>query len=263
MRHLVRRCRALVAAARGDHVEAQRVLEPMLTHPGIETDAMLWGAAALAARVEGDRASAPGARPDPGRVALIRTAVEFLPRRGPYLTALHGQASADLTRAEHRDTADTWAGVRDAWARLDHVPNAGWAGLRLAAAHVHVGDRRAAEAALSDAWGIATRLGAGPLRDAVADLARTARVPLGSESPATSRAGPLARLTEREVEVLRQVAAGRSNDEIAEVLFISPKTVSVHVSRILAKLDVGTRTGAAALAYEAGLAGPASSRARS
>jgi DNA-binding CsgD family transcriptional regulator len=262
IRHLVRRSRALVAAARGDHTEAQHLLEPMLTHPGIETDSMRWGAAELAARVEGDRASAPGARPDPDRVALIRTAVEALPRRGPHLTALHGQASADLARAEHADTAGIWAEVRDVWAHLDHLPNAAWAGLRLAAAHVRAGDRRAAAAALVEAWAIAARLGAVPLREAVADFARTARVSLGPDAPVLPRTGPLARLTEREVEVLRHVAAGRSNDEIAGVLFISPKTVSVHVSRILTKLDAGTRTAAAALAYEAGLAGSASPRAR-
>jgi len=49
--------------------------------------------------------------------------------------------------------------------------------------------------------------------------------------------------------VLRLVAAGHSNREIAASLFISPKTASVHVSNILGKLDVGTRTSAAAVAY--------------
>ncbi len=104
---------------------------------------------------------------------------------------------------------------------------------------------------------MATRLGAVPLRDAAAGLARSARIPLGDGSArARPTSGPLARLTERELEVLRHVAAGRSNDEIAEALVISPKTASVHVSRILAKLDVSSRTKAAALAYEAGLVVP-------
>ncbi len=56
-------------------------------------------------------------------------------------------------------------------------------------------------------------------------------------------------LTERELEVLRLVAAGRGNRDIAAELFISPKTASVHVSNILGKLGVGSRGEAAALAY--------------
>jgi DNA-binding NarL/FixJ family response regulator len=56
-------------------------------------------------------------------------------------------------------------------------------------------------------------------------------------------------LTSREYEVLRLVAAGRSNREIATTLFISPKTASVHVSNILGKLGVASRTEAAARAH--------------
>ncbi|MFD8221867.1 LuxR C-terminal-related transcriptional regulator, partial [Streptomyces sp. NPDC059697] len=56
-------------------------------------------------------------------------------------------------------------------------------------------------------------------------------------------------LTSRERDVLRLVAAGRSNRQIAEELFISPKTASVHVSNILGKLDVSGRGEAAALAH--------------
>ena len=57
--------------------------------------------------------------------------------------------------------------------------------------------------------------------------------------------GVLASLTAREREVLRLVAAGRSNGEIGTELFISTKTASVHVSNILAKLGVGARGEAA------------------
>jgi DNA-binding NarL/FixJ family response regulator len=62
-------------------------------------------------------------------------------------------------------------------------------------------------------------------------------------------------LTPRELEVLRLVAAGRSNSQIAGELFISPKTASVHVSNILAKLGVHSRVEAAATAYRLGLDG--------
>jgi DNA-binding NarL/FixJ family response regulator len=67
-------------------------------------------------------------------------------------------------------------------------------------------------------------------------------------------ATPLVALTPRELEVLRLVAAGRSNKEIGTELFISTKTASVHVSNILAKLGVSGRGEAAALAHRHGLA---------
>jgi DNA-binding NarL/FixJ family response regulator len=60
-------------------------------------------------------------------------------------------------------------------------------------------------------------------------------------------------LTPREREILQLVAQGRSNRDIATVLFISPKTVSVHVSNVLSKLKAGSRTEAAAVARRAGL----------
>jgi DNA-binding NarL/FixJ family response regulator len=57
-------------------------------------------------------------------------------------------------------------------------------------------------------------------------------------------------LTEREVQVLRLVAAGRTNSEIATLLFLSEKTVARHLSNIFTKLDVTSRTAAAAFAFE-------------
>ncbi len=64
---------------------------------------------------------------------------------------------------------------------------------------------------------------------------------------------PLSILTGRELEVLRALAAGRSNKEIAAELFISDKTVSVHVSNILGKLGAASRTEAAAIAHDNGI----------
>ncbi|WP_020673759.1 response regulator [Amycolatopsis nigrescens] len=65
-------------------------------------------------------------------------------------------------------------------------------------------------------------------------------------------------LTEREREVLIEVAAGRSNDEVAEALFISPATARTYVSRLLTKLDAHSRSQLVVIAYETGLAAPGS-----
>jgi DNA-binding NarL/FixJ family response regulator len=107
--------------------------------------------------------------------------------------------------------------------------------------------------ALNEAFGILDQLGARPVAAVAAARLRALgeRVPRGPRH--TTRANP-AGLTAREVEVLRLVADGLTNPEIAARLFISDKTVEHHVSRILGKLDVPSRRDAARAARDLDIA---------
>ena len=121
------------------------------------------------------------------------------------------------------------------------------------------GAPRPGRRALRAAHAVAVRLGAAPLRRELELLAQRGRIaleapadPAVAEPEAPSVAASLG-LTRREAEVLALVAAGRTNRQIGQELFITPKTAGVHVSRILAKLGVAGRGEAAAVAHRLGL----------
>jgi DNA-binding NarL/FixJ family response regulator len=129
---------------------------------------------------------------------------------------------------------------------------------RAAEGHIAAGDREPATAVLRQAHAIAAGLGAGWLRGEIEGLAARARLTLGdgeaaAPEPAQTAAEDPFGLTPRERQVLALVAEGRTNREIGEALFMAEKTASVHVSRILAKLDVRSRTEAAGVAHRLGL----------
>jgi DNA-binding CsgD family transcriptional regulator len=161
----------------------------------------------------------------------------------------HARAEAEWTRLEGRSDPARWQAAVDAFAygNVYAVARCQW---RLAEALTAGGDRDRATAAARAAHATATGLGAAPLRAALEALARRGRLDLGVRLPARPS---LAGLTPRELEVLRLLVEGRSNRQIAEELFISGKTVSVHVTNLLSKLGVHSRLEAAALARRFGL----------
>ena len=118
-------------------------------------------------------------------------------------------------------------------------------------------DRDAAAEAAGAALETARRLGAGWLTHEIEGLASRGRlwldVPAEPHARAAEPDDPFG-LTARERQVLALVARGATNREIGRELFMAEKTASVHVSRILAKLDVRSRTQAAAVAHRLGLA---------
>jgi DNA-binding CsgD family transcriptional regulator len=149
---------------------------------------------------------------------------------------LRARAGTDAPDPEQLVAA--WREACAAFAAVGEVYESARTGARLAAALRAAGHGDEARPLLQDAQRVADRLGARPLLEEVATLGGRGHGP----DPGRST------LTARETEVLTLVAQGRSNGEIGRVLYISTKTVSVHVSNVLAKLGARSRTEAAAIA---------------
>jgi DNA-binding CsgD family transcriptional regulator len=217
------------------------------------------------ARAAGDETRA-GAEVEAARalLELARDGAAFAFRPhfalGPEGRGWLARGEAEFRRARGENDPDAWHAVLREFGPyyLYEVARTRW---RLAEALAEAGDRPGAEEEWRQAARTADQLRAAPLRAALDDLARRAR--LGGTGghhhapPAGSSAGEpaahLAALTAREREVLRLIAEGRSNREIGAALFISAKTASVHVSNIMGKLGVASRTEAAAIALRDGI----------
>jgi DNA-binding NarL/FixJ family response regulator len=126
--------------------------------------------------------------------------------------------------------------------------------LREAEAAVRAGRREQAARALAACEGLARQLPSPPLLSMAGDLARRARLVGQPGSRASfAPAGTRFDLTHREQEMLALLTKGDSNRQIARALFISDRTVAVHVSRNLGKLGARNRTEAAATGAQLGL----------
>jgi DNA-binding NarL/FixJ family response regulator len=215
---------------------------------------------ATQARVTGDevaeQAAVEGARE---LIDIARRGAAY-PRRPNWVLGRDGRAwlaraEAEWRRAQGDNDPAAWLAVLETFgpAFVYEAARTRW---RLAEALLEAGQRDEAQEEWRQAMDAAERLGARPLRKALNDLGRRGRLSRDQEHGYRA-VGPLGRLTAREQEVLRLLAMGRSNREIAAELFISPKTASVHVSNILAKLRAGSRTEAAAIAHAEGVGLPA------
>ena len=171
-------------------------------------------------------------------------------------------ASVEAERSRLSGSSDpaVWLRAAHEWDALGQPYPEARARLRAAEAMLaqrgRSGSRSSATHELEAARRTAEALGARPLLDEIHGLAKIARLQL-ADSPAVSRPRPSVderpALTDRERQVLALLTEGKTNREIGEALYMSPKTASVHVTHLLGKLGVQTRVQAAALAVRLGL----------
>ncbi|HEY0813811.1 MAG TPA: AAA family ATPase [Pseudonocardia sp.] len=255
----------LAAARRVDAALAR--LDELLPH---QLGGIMLSAMGIAAHVQAATPDAPGAaRAEDPAVALAaaralaaraeETAEQGAPRAGtlgPEGRAWLLMARAELTRFTGPDPA-AWSAVITAF---DFETGGRGVGYRQAYAHLRRAEALLASgtahaevtADLRAAHAVAVRLRAEPLATAVTAMAVRAGVRLDDGPPTVAPDV----LTPRERSVLALVADGRTNRQVGAELYISEKTVSVHLSRVMAKLGASSRTEAVSIAYAKGLLDP-------
>ncbi|MER5864255.1 AAA family ATPase [Kitasatospora sp. NPDC002040] len=257
MRVALRAGRPLEARA-----ELLAVLDRLDARPADQTlsDGCLYGLLpVLVEGAAGEADSRGSAAADLGRPVVLRRIAEVAARLRPRTPLHQGWAAllaAELARADGVDTSEQWAGVVGQLRGTGLGCPLGQALYRQAESLLAAGRREAAVEPLREVEALTT---AGLyLRQDIGQL--TARAGLSLAARPVRAAQPTEPadqfgLTPRERDVLHRLAEGRTNRQIAEELYISPKTASVHVSNILAKLSVGSRGEAAALAHRLHLLG--------
>jgi DNA-binding CsgD family transcriptional regulator len=206
---------------------------PVLYRAGVRVEAQLAAPDRAGELVEALAGTAVGAQLPPTAQACVEEAKAEL-------------AGLDQPTAAARQ----WAEALAAWAALAHPYRTAYARFRHAEALLAGrGGRRLATRELQRAHEQASELGAELLRREIESLGRRARLDMTPPEPVPRPAAEALGLTRRETEVLLLVADGLTNREIGERLFITPKTAGLHVSHILAKLNVDSRVKAAAIAH--------------
>jgi DNA-binding CsgD family transcriptional regulator len=258
--------RAELERRAGDVAAARGAVDDGLDRMEFCTDdlARLAQVAIAGVRVEADEAQRARDRRDPEaeeaarqRAAAMAERVELAAAAGgPVMGAVSALAVAELARAEDRDDPELWKAAAAAWDDIGRPYRAVYSRWREAELLARVRDREGAERAAGAALEAARRLGSRWLVTELEGLGARARLQLEGVEPATAgdEDGDPFGLTARERQVLALVASGATNREVGERLHMAEKTASVHVSRILAKLDVRSRTEAAAVAHRHGLA---------
>jgi DNA-binding CsgD family transcriptional regulator/tetratricopeptide (TPR) repeat protein len=284
--HRWRRLRVDLLLARGDTAGAARLIEEITRGPVAPDESDFLRVVRLAAMVEDagvaldaadrclaefDESESPLASAAAARVGFHALSLAGVPLSGTSTGELRDRAARQLEFARAGLTQEwsvSYYGVQLALAEAYAARVAGQSAvaqfreaagqaepfggffaleprLDLAQELLTHGGRDEGRELLVDCWTAAREMGALDLEQRASRLASRTRVPLGESATGE---GPLSRLTPREREVLDQLAIGATNRAIAGALFISEKTVSVHVSNLLAKLGVANRGAAAALA---------------
>jgi DNA-binding CsgD family transcriptional regulator len=243
---------ARVAAAEGDDHEAAQRCRSLLAHWKDSEDhhyslnGLRWGAGFFARR--GDLTAA-------NACASVLTTIASKTGHPDALAALaYAIGETALAEGDHDTAADQLAHAARLLRAVELPFERAEVELRAGIALAAAGEREAALERLSHSYRTARKLGARPL------ATQAAREVAALGEPVLRRLGPRAAadadgagLSRRELEVVRLVAAGRKNREIASELFLSPRTVDMHVRNILRKLDCRSRVEAAGRARELGL----------
>jgi DNA-binding CsgD family transcriptional regulator/tetratricopeptide (TPR) repeat protein len=233
-----------LALGRGDATTADRLLTNTLalmpTWPSADA-AVITHLYLAALRLEHTPSGCRRQPPGSSRAELLRAVLPDA-ERWPLVAA-----AVRTGQAFEVGTLSVWDAAADAWRVVCDAYEVALALVGGAAVATRSNNKPGARRRLDEAREIVSGLGTAPLLAEIEDLSRRARLSAPVKEPV-----PFG-LTGREFDVLRVLARGLSNAEIARELFVSTNTVTTHVARILRKLGVSTRTEAAAVAHRAGV----------
>ncbi|WP_336205210.1 ATP-binding protein [Nonomuraea sp. LPB2021202275-12-8] len=242
------------ALERGEADSADRILgEHLAVAPATWPTNEVLRLAVLGARVQrARRAAAPRNRrvaaESAHRLTELARVTDTVRAATPALTAYRLTFQAEAGSGD----LPSWDAAATAWRDLGNRHETALALTGAARLALASNNRPGARSRLREARALAAELSAAPLLAQIDDLTARGRLGDATEVPVRNDFG----LTRREFEVLRVLARGRSNSQIATELFITANTVATHVARILVKLRVATRTEAVARAHDTGLLDP-------